>query len=197
MAGKRRTLSPAQQIATANAKKAYTDYKNGKAETEARIRAEVKEANDALEMTAALAIRRANELGVPKSTIGVEALSTADPGTVRRWLAKTQRLVMNLSVGESPAGVFAWADPDHTIVSVNYEAFPTSIIDSTYPATLQGKAKLAPGTATGWAVAYDPGSEETDLGVLKGWFSVEIEDIPTSQEFSLTSMLNEWVGANR
>jgi len=197
MAGKRKPLSPAQQVAINTIRETGRKFREGRAETEARIRQQVKEENNALELTHALAIRRAKELDVPISTIGVAGLGTADRNTVHRWLKKTERMVVNLQGGDTPNGVFGWEDKAAGIVRVYYESFPTTISADDYPTILEGTAKIDENSKSGWTVVTDPGTIVTDMGDLRGWFSVEIEDIAPSVSGSLASQLDEWVEENR
>ena len=196
MAGKRKELSPGQRVAVNNVREMSKNYRTKKAETESRIREEVRRENGELELAYAMAIRRAKELGVPISTIGVEGVGTSDRATVHRWLAKSARIDLLNSAGDSPIGAFSWTDKAGRIVKVAYQSFPTVITEDSYPAVLEGTVEPDSESRTGWKVLDDPGTIETDMGTLKGWFSFEIEDVATSDAGSLTSQLNQWVEAN-
>jgi len=195
MAGKRQPISPAQRVALNTAKESGRKYRDNKAQTEERIRALVREENAALELTHALDVRRCRELGVAISTIGAEALGTADRGTVHRWLKKTERMVLALDAPDSPSGVFTWEDKTAGLVRVRFEQFPTTITADDYPPVLEGVAKIDTDAPHGWTVVTDPGTIDTPMGPLRGWFSVEVED--TTGPDSLASQLTEWVEANR
>lgn len=195
MAGRRKTLSPAQQSSLNEVRDTGRAYKRGRAETEARIRQLVKDENNALELAHALAVRRSYGLDVPISVIGVEGMGTSDRNTVHRWLKKTERLAQVTAPAEgTPTTVFEWEDRAAGLVRVRYPSFPTTAVDADYPEVLEGVARRDPSSPTGWRPVEDPGTVETPMGDLRGWLSVELEDVPNAPH-TLTGMLDEWVSA--
>jgi len=195
MAGKRKPLSPAQQIAITEIVSARKNFIDARDELELKIREQVREELAALEMAYAITIRRARALEIPKSSIGSLGMGTSDPHTVDRWLQKTNRMVFE--PGAIPVTGFSWLKKEEGTVRVHFENFPTSITAEDYPAVLDGVARRDEQARNGWAVQSDPGTLEVTQGVLRGWFSVEIEDVPLTQPNSLTSMLTEWEAQNR
>lgn len=190
-------MSPAQRVAINRIVDVRRRRTDAKAEIEARVRQAVRDELNALDLEYALEIRRAKELEVTISTIGAEGMGTADRGTVHRWLKKTERLEIAPTLVDGAAGGLMWEDKAQGTIRVMFAGFPTTITDPDYPETIEGVAKPDAEAPNGWAVVSDPGTVETQMGPLKGWFSVEIEDVPKSSPGSMTSVLDQWLAENR
>lgn len=193
MPARPRPLTPAQTIQLGTIREEGKRYKAGKIELEAQIRRKLEEDLAAQEMAYALAIRRGHDLGIPKRRIGREGMGTSDQGTVDRWLAKTAaRLVMD-GVPD-PTGAFSWEDRGSRTLRVRIENFPTTIAEALdYPEVLEGVIQEDDTAANGWRVISDPGTVQVDGGILRGWFTVEVEDVPRSQEGSLLELVDAWL----
>jgi hypothetical protein len=194
MAGRSAELTVSQAVALDKVITARKSYLTGRAELEEELRRQREEAQRALEMNYALAIRDAHELGVPTTQLAERGMGTKNRGTVKVWLEKTARLRrLGMPVGE----VFTWVDSERTQVRVSYPDFPTTLASSDYPAVLEGVAVIDHDALNGWSVAEDPGTIQTEAGELVGNFTVEVESVPSSTPQSLTSMLTDWAEANR
>lgn len=189
-----KALSPAQAAAVNEVKTTSKHLREGKAEAAIKYERLRKEEVAALELAQALAVRRAAELGVPKTRIGIEGLGTTNPSAANRILDRTKRMVVELV--ENPIGVFEWDDKVKRIVRVNFENYPTTSIAPEYPTVLSGLVTPDESQRNGWRVIVDDGDVETDFGKLPGFLHWEIEDVPAASPGSITQPLNEWIEAN-
>lgn len=194
MPSQRRELSLAQKESLAKIRDIRDRRATARVETERRIRQAMKDELAELDLEYALEIRRARELEVAIKTIGVEGMGTQDRNTVHRWLKRTDRIDTSLIAPETLAGQFFWRDKEAGIADVSIKGFATTIVADDYPETLVGTVRRDSEAPNGWAVVEDPGTITTQLGSMRGWFSVEILDVPFDTIGSLTSMLTRWAG---
>lgn len=181
MAGQPRKLDKAQTLALQEVTTKFRAQRDGKLLAEIRIREQVEKELALLNADLALAVRRAFELGVPKSKIGQLGLSTTARITVEKWLSLTEQGPRVLSVP-----LFRWEDAASGAVRVQIADFKTEVTaKEDYPAVLEGVARRVDGA---WEVVDDPGTVSTATGDLPGWFTWEIESGK-----KLPAMLDAWI----
>lgn len=185
MAGKPRALSPAQKIALKKVRDQRAQWLIATATIEARVREQVAKELEGEDLAYALVLREAFESGIPKRQIYREGMSTTDAGTLDKWLEKTEHLAA-ARAGEAGIPLFRY---DGTAVHVYYPDFPTTARGEGYPEILRGAMAVDPSAPTGWAVVQDPDGE-------LGWFTWEVQQVPTSNPESLTAKVNEWMKEN-
>lgn len=162
-----------------------------KEEAQIRIERQVAAEIGVAERHLALAVRAARNAGASISAIGREGLSTKDNPTVHRWLEKTA------PSAPTTLPVFEWESFQDGLVRVNYPFFVTTFTEADdYPTVLAGVVKRDGNARNGWTVVEDEGTQHTEHGDLEGWLTVELRDVPNTQEGSLTFELEAWVEAH-
>ena len=181
-------LTPAQTVQINRVREGRVALQDGRATIEAEIRAELAQKLAALELNYALAIRKARELGVPKARIGVEGMGTKDPGTVNRWLARTEGLM----IAQTSDDTIRWLAQGQSIRLHNFAMVdPWGEIDLP---PLTGVVDIDPLGAddskrrSGFIVTAD----QTPAGEL----TAMIQERSAKIEGSLPNLLNQWIEAN-
>lgn len=180
MTTRRNTMNHAQKLAVEAVTEARDRLKKGKAEIEARIRAALKEELNVVELDLAMEIRKACELGVPISVIAIDGMGVLDRGTVYRWLKRTEDMETSSIEAPEAFNAFAWANDEHTEIQVRFIGFPTTATADDYPKILEGTVSYGldvDGELT-FSIVEDPMTETHENGVLPGWLTFELEDVP-------------------
>ena len=189
MARTMKVLSGAQQLVVNEVREATAQYERAKLELEAELRKKMEDELAKLQLAQAISVRRAVELGVPKTRITAEGLGKRNPHIVYDLLRITERLER---AGDVARQGFSWHDKAAGVVRVRIEGFPTRSTAPDYPSVLDGLIDVS---AEPWTVVHDESDAETELGTIPGFLRWEMEDAQShiGDEASLTSMLARWL----
>lgn len=193
-----RDMTPAQKIALGEVRSARKAQKDHKVSRRAELMEKLRQEGFQLEMTVALAVRKAQQLGVSIAAIGREGLGTTDPGTPRRLLAMTDPELGAVTEG----AVFSWLDDEHTVIKVAMPGFVdewdhVELDAMNWPDVLSGTVRRDPEGAddtkrrSGWLVVRD------DQGIGQ-WFTKMIEGRSGTgkQGDTLPVLIERWAGEN-
>jgi hypothetical protein len=195
----RKELTTPQKSALAEVRQANMARQARRATIETEIRARVNEEVAALDMSVALAVRKARQLDISITRIGEEGLGTRDPHTPRRFLAMTESTQAALDEHADEL-LLRWIDDEHTTIAVNIPDFEDvweheERRAADWPNPMRGVAQRDPEGAdprarrSGWIVTEDPAG-------ARGWFTEMVQARAHTIEGTLPNILNTWAEAN-